>query len=101
MQRLHNLDENTANKTVIEIGEPKSPSFRKIPIPEELMFYLRAAYIVEGAYVLSGSENKFFEPRTMENRFKNILKKCGVVKINFHALRHTFATKCKVRRIGI
>ena len=44
MQRLHNLDENTANKTVIEIGEPKSPSsLRKIPIPEELMFYLQAA----------------------------------------------------------
>ena len=94
MQRLHNLDENTANKTVIEIGEPKSPSsLRKIPIPEELMFYLRAAY-VEDAYVLSGSENKFVEPRTMENRFKSILKKCGVEKINFHALRHTFATKC-------
>ena len=94
MQRLHNLDENTVNKTVIEIGEPKSPSsLRKIPIPEELMFYLRAAY-VEDAYVLSGSENKFVEPRTMENRFKSILKKCGVEKINFHALRHTFATKC-------
>ena len=30
----------------------------------------------------------------MENRFKSILKKCGVEKINFHALRHTFATKC-------
>ena len=42
----------------------------------------------------SGSENKFVEPRTMENRFKSILKKCGVEKINFHALRHTFATKC-------
>lgn len=30
----------------------------------------------------------------MENRFKSVLKKCGIEKINFHALRHSFATKC-------
>ena len=94
MQRLHNLNENTARKTFIEIGEPKSPSsLRKIPIPAELMKYLKSAY-VEGAYVLSGSRDKFVEPRTMENRFKSVLRKCGVQRINFHVLRHSFATKC-------
>ena len=94
MQRLPNLDKNSSKKTIIEIGEPKSfSSNRKIPLPEQLMKYLHAAY-VEGAYVLSGSKNNFIEPRTLENRFKSILKKCGVEKINFHALRHTFATRC-------
>ena len=94
MQRLRNLDKCTTRKTVIEIDEPKSlSSIRKIPIPEELMSYLKMSY-VEGAYVLSGSRNKFIEPRTMENRFNSVLKKCGIEKINFHALRHTFATRC-------
>ncbi|MBR2207272.1 MAG: site-specific integrase [Synergistaceae bacterium] len=94
MQRLHNLNEDTAKKTFIDIGEPKSPSsLRKIPIPAELMKYLKSAYI-ENAYVLSGSKDKFVEPRTMENRFKSVLKKCGVQRINFHVLRHSFATKC-------
>ena len=94
MQRLHNFSENSANKTVIEIDTPKSPSsIRKIPIPEQLINYLQSSYI-EGAYILSGSRNNFVEPRTMENRFKRILKECGVKKINFHALRHTFATRC-------
>lgn len=94
MQRLHNFEEGTAKKTFIEIGTPKSPSsIRKIPIPDELLNYLKSAY-VEDAYVLSGSKNNFVEPRTMENRFKSVLKKCGVEKINFHALRHSFATKC-------
>ena len=94
MQRLHNFSENSAYKTVIEIDTPKSPSsIRKIPIPEQLMNYLQSSYI-EGAYILSGSRNNFVEPRTMENRFKRILKKCGVEKINFHVLRHTFATRC-------
>jgi len=94
MQRLHNLNEDTAKKTFIEIGEPKSPSsLRKIPIPVELMKYLKSAY-VKDAYVLSGSKSKFIEPRTMENRFKSVLRKCGVQRINFHVLRHSFATKC-------
>ena len=94
MQRLHNLNEDTPNKTVIEIGEPKSPSStRSIPMPDELIKILKSAY-VEEAYVLSGSKDKFVEPRTMENRFKSVLKKCGVEKMNFHALRHSFATKC-------
>ena len=30
----------------------------------------------------------------MENRFKSILKKCNIADANFHALRHTFATRC-------
>ena len=120
MQRLHNLNEDTARKTFIEIGEPKSPSsLRKIPIPAELMKYLKSVYVedayvlsglknkfvaelmkylksayVEDSYVLSGSRDKFVEPRTMENRFKSVLRKCGVQRINFHVLRHSFATKC-------
>ena len=95
MQRLHNLNEDTAKKTFIEISEPKSPSsLRKIPIPAELMKYLKSAYVAD-AYVLSGSRDKFVEPpRTMENRFKRILKKCGVQQVNFHVLRHHFATTC-------
>ena len=94
MQRLHNLNEDTAKKTFIDIDAPKSPSsVRKIPLPAELIKYLKLAY-VEDAYVLSGSKDKFVEPRTLENRFKRVLKKCGIEKFNFHVLRHSFATKC-------
>ena len=34
------------------------------------------------------------EPRTMQNRFKSVLKKCGIRNVNFHLLRHTYATVC-------
>ena len=94
MQRLNNLDEASSKKTTIEISEPKSQSsIRTIPIPEKFIVYLSQSY-VEDSYVLSGEKNYFIEPRTMENRFKRILKKCGIQNINFHALRHTFATRC-------
>jgi len=44
--------------------------------------------------VLTGVSGKFIEPRTMENRFKKALSKAEIDDANFHALRHTFATRC-------
>ena len=35
-----------------------------------------------------------FEPRTLQYSFKSTLKKCNINDINFHSLRHTFATNC-------
>ena len=34
-----------------------------------------------------------YEPRTYEDLFKRTLSEAGVPDINFHALRHTFATR--------
>lgn len=34
------------------------------------------------------------EPRTLQYRFKTILKKLNLPNIHFHALRHMFATNC-------
>ena len=94
MQRLPNPDKFALKKTTVEIGEPKSQSsVRTIPLPEKLMSYLRSAYCND-AYILSGYKHYFIEPRTMENRFKVVLKKCGIKDTKFHTLRHTFATRC-------
>ena len=30
----------------------------------------------------------------MQNRFKSYIEKSGIYNANFHALRHTFATRC-------
>ena len=30
----------------------------------------------------------------LENIFKRYLRECGLPEINYHALRHTFATRC-------
>ena len=39
-------------------------------------------------------EEYTIEPRTMQNRFKAILKRCNLRTVNFHLLRHTYATVC-------
>ena len=44
--------------------------------------------------IIAGVKEKWMEPRTLQYRFKTILKKCGVEYFNFHMLRHAFATRC-------
>ena len=94
MQRLKNLDSNASKRTYISIDEPKSRcSIRAIPIPDNIVDALQRAHVNEG-YLLTGSSHRFVEPRTMENRFKSILSACDITDANYHALRHTYATRC-------
>ena len=34
------------------------------------------------------------EPRTYQNKFREVLEGAGLDRINYHMLRHTFATRC-------
>lgn len=81
-------------KTAILIAEPKSQcSIRDIPIAGTLREKLMQQTIKEG-YVLTENKNRYIEPRTMQNRFKAIVERCGIRDAHFHTLRHTFATRC-------
>ncbi len=94
MQRLQDKTKSATHKTYISIDEPKSRhSVRTIPIPDNIVHDLDLAYSND-AFVLTGNVKEYIEPRTMENRFKSILKKCDIPDANFHSLRHTFATRC-------
>lgn len=80
--------------TELAVGSLKSvSSIRDVPIPEfmckELLIFKSSA----NAYILSGCGTPV-EPRTMQNRFKAVLKQCGLHNRNFHSLRHTYATMC-------
>ncbi len=93
MQRIRSSSA-LERKTEVRIFEPKSIcSVRIIPLPDVLIGLLEKFYI-SGAFLLTGSNSHFIEPRTMQNRFKKILAACGIQDANFHAIRHTFATRC-------
>lgn len=95
MQRVQ-VDEEPV-KTKIIIDEPKSQcSKRVIPIPRfaaEVIFEFYGS-LDPNSYLLTGECEKFTEPRSMEYYFKKCVKESGIQPINFHALRHTFATRC-------
>ena len=94
MQRIQ-APQNMASKTRIIITEPKSASSnRDIPLPRFLMQYAVQFQADRNAFVLTGEKNQFIEPRTHQNRFRNYVKTSGIEHANYHALRHTFATRC-------
>lgn len=93
MQRLR-CNTASGHKTEVRILEPKSASsVRTIPLPDSIMGLLETAH-VPGTFLLTGKSSCFLEPRTMQNHFKKITTACGIEDANFHATRHTFATRC-------
>lgn len=83
-----------AHKTRIIADNPKSRTSRRvIPIPRFLMKLLRESRSNDNHYVLSDSEI-IIEPRTLQRRFKSIMKKADLPSVSYHSLRHAFATNC-------
>lgn len=95
LQRIQNKNaESSEAKTMVIITTPKSMcSIRKIPLPDDIYKLILKHRCGEDKYFTTGTEH-YVEPRTMENRFNAVLKQCNINKANFHALRHTFATRC-------
>lgn len=81
-------------KSHLQISTPKSKSSERIiPLPNFIIPILEKNKCDCNSYLLSGTA-KIIEPRTMQYRFKNILQKNKLPSVNFHSLRHLFATRC-------
>ena len=95
MQRIKNMDVAASSKTKIIITKPKSQcSVREIPLPPFLVEIAKSFQADPDAFVLSGTAHRYVEPRTMQNRFRTYVKEGGIAATNYHALRHSFATRC-------
>lgn len=94
MQRLKKAD---GTGTELFIGAPKTgSSIRTIPLPSFLQELIDANRIGKDSktFFLANSPYIVVEPRIMQYRFQKYLREAGIEKANFHALRHTFATRC-------
>lgn len=93
--RVRNTDPKSNCKTILILDTPKtSSSVRDIPISSVLLARLiEIKQLSSCGFVLSDSVT-FVSPRTYEYRFHRVLDACGVKQVNYHALRHTFATRC-------
>ncbi len=94
MLRINRRDNESTAKTKLIITPPKSASsIRKIPLPDFIVPLLSALKSENGNYFLS-AVCRPVEPRTMQNRFKSVLKRLNIAPVTFHSLRHLFATNC-------
>lgn len=101
VSRIRNVgtgqEEISGGKTILQIGPPKTgSSVRDIPLPRFLTERLRERFFQRRfspqTYVLTGS-SRVMEPRSVQRRFKNLLRRCGIQPVSVHSLRHSFASK--------
>ena len=94
LSRVWSYRDGKKHSTMIVTSPKTQMSLRFVPLCSKLFEILVRFY--DGnktGYILSKHGN-FLSPRTFENRYKKILKDSGTPAINYHALRHTFATRC-------
>lgn len=101
LQRVKNIS-NDGGKTKILIDTPKSlRSVRTIPVPKFISPLLCEFAKSNHGYFLETDDAIFTEPRTMQNHFTKIVKAANIADANYHALRHTFATRCIEARVDV
>lgn len=95
LQRVYLKDNAGIGYTKISISTPKTfSSIREIPISSDLITVMEKLHNkAEDAYVLT-SNDKYMEPRTYRNYYNKFIKGLNINCLNFHSLRHTFATDC-------
>ena len=93
--RVRNTNPTQAATTMLILDSPKTASStRNIPIVSALGKVLDEQKRAGATgYVVSRTRD-FLSPKTYDYRYRRILDACGLRQINYHALRHTFATRC-------
>lgn len=91
--RVSKQENGAISKLIIDSPKTRT-SKRDIPLSKFLLNILQSEKTVaKSEYVVSNTAN-FVSPRTYEYRYHKILDYCNIRSINYHALRHTFATRC-------
>lgn len=84
-----------SSKTCLILDKPKTKtSIRDIPITSKLLLVLEKAIKSRVSEFVVSEKSNFVSPRTFEYRYHKVLEQYGVPRMNFHCLRHTFATRC-------
>lgn len=96
VERIANLDPDDPRRTKLIVSEPKTENSRRvIPLPRffaERLAIARAGQPEEN-FILTGSPVPT-EPSTFYCRYKTLMRRHSLEGYSFHALRHTFATRC-------
>lgn len=94
VQRVKTDDPHGAKTALILCDTKTASSNRIIPLPPNLLPLLKQVQKGRQEFILTGSTHPYTDPRTCQYNLKIHLTACHLRPINYHALRHTFATRC-------
>jgi len=88
-------DKNGSDGWQLCVDTPKTKSSERIvPLPSCLIEYLHVyKETAKSGYVVENKKGERMSIRSYQYMFERLTEKAGVRKLNFHALRHTFATR--------
>lgn len=89
----HSSQDNSFSKLILDTPKTTA-SLRDIPISSKLLPLLKQMKNRTKSDFVVSDGNGFVSTRTYDYRYHSVLKKCGIPSVNYHALRHTFATRC-------
>jgi integrase len=92
-QRIQTVGAAEHRTEVVLLSPKTQTSERDIPLPPFLVKILQEHMPGCGNGHILSRDGRLIEPRNIQYRFKRLLLKAGLRDINFHALRHTFATR--------
>ena len=87
------INNNGKTEYILDVPKTKS-SIRDIPIPKKLLAILKDSFAKRKSDFVISQTDDFVIPRTFEYRYHKLLNELKIDSINFHSLRHTFATNC-------
>lgn len=95
IQKTVYREKNAEGEWQLFVDRPKTAaSERMVPLPgylaEDLRIYRRGA---RSEFVIENKKAERMSIRSYQYLFERLTEKAGVRKLNFHALRHTFATR--------
>lgn len=90
------LSDGEEKEYYLTVGTPKTlASIRDIPIPRHLLELVRPLRkIVNPDFYVVSNGPKPLEPRYYRDYYAKVLRELNIPHIRFHALRHSFATRC-------
>lgn len=93
VERIPNTDFTiSSGKTKLVLLDTKSiSSDRIIPIPSKLFSLLQKR---GSDFIIKGQVHGYTDPRALQYFFSKKLRECNMNYVNYHTLRHTFATRC-------